>query len=73
MGALDAEAKKYLGKKSTFADAFNFLLYNGEQVIDPDAAFFLKKAANLDLEFEVEDGGRMASSGRQFCADRSGA
>lgn len=37
MGALDAEAKQYLGKKETFADAFNFLLYDGKQVIDPDS------------------------------------
>ena len=36
MGYLDAEAKQYLGKKITFADAFNYLLYNGEQVIDPE-------------------------------------
>ncbi len=37
MGALDIEAKKYLGKKEAFADAFNFLLYKGEQVINPDS------------------------------------
>ena len=37
MGALDAEAKQYLGKKETFADAFNFLLYDGEPVINPDS------------------------------------
>lgn len=36
MGALDIEAKQYLGKKDAFADAFNYLLYSGEQVIDPD-------------------------------------
>ena len=36
MGVLDAEAKQYLGKKEAFADAFNYLLYGGEQVINPD-------------------------------------
>ena len=36
MGALDAEAKQYLGKRKTLADAFNYLLYDGEQVIDPE-------------------------------------
>ena len=36
MGALDAEAKRYLGKKDAFADAFNYLIYGGEQVIEPD-------------------------------------
>ena len=35
MGALDTEAKQYLGKKETFADAFNYLIYDGKQVIDP--------------------------------------
>ena len=37
MGTLDIEAKQYLGKKDAFADAFNYLLYSGEQVIDPDS------------------------------------
>ena len=37
LGALDVEAKQYLGKKDAFADAFNYLLYAGEQVIDPDS------------------------------------
>ena len=36
MGALDAEAKRYLSKKDAFADAFNYLIYGGEQVIEPD-------------------------------------
>lgn len=26
-------------------------------ILNPDAAFFLKKAANLDLEFEIEEDG----------------
>ena len=37
MGALDIKAKKYLGKKDAFADAFNYLIYDGEPVIDPDS------------------------------------
>ena len=37
MGALDIEAKQYLGKKDAFADAFNYLIYDGEPVIDPDS------------------------------------
>lgn len=36
MGTLDTEARRYLGKKDAFADAFNYLLYDGEQVIDPE-------------------------------------
>lgn len=37
MGVLDIEAKRYLGKKEVFADAFNYLLFKGEQVINPDS------------------------------------
>jgi len=37
VGVLDIEAKHYLGKKDAFADAFNYLLYGGKQVIDPDS------------------------------------
>jgi len=35
VGALDTEAKKFLGKKEAFADAFNFLLYDGEPILNP--------------------------------------
>ena len=35
MGALDTEAKKFLGKKEAFADAFNFLLYDGAPILNP--------------------------------------
>ncbi len=36
MGALDTLAKNFLGKKETFADAFNYLLYDGEPILIPD-------------------------------------
>jgi len=35
MGATDAEGKKYLSNSQFFADAFNFILYDGEGVIKP--------------------------------------
>ena len=37
MGVLDTEGKKYLSNSRIFADAFNFLIYDGEQVIKADA------------------------------------
>ncbi len=37
MGKLDTETKRYVSKPSIFADAFNYLLFNGEQIIKPDA------------------------------------
>ena len=36
MGVMDAEGKQYLSNPVFFADAFNYLLYDGEQVIKPD-------------------------------------
>ena len=35
MGKLDIDAKQYFGIAAHFADAFNFLLYDGRQVINP--------------------------------------
>lgn len=35
MGKLDAVAKKYLGKQEAFADVFNYLIFDGKQVIKP--------------------------------------
>lgn len=36
MGLLDTEGKKYLSNNTIFADAFNFLLYDGEEIIKAD-------------------------------------
>lgn len=36
MGKIDTESKRYLSINKIFADAFNFLIYDGEPVIDPD-------------------------------------
>ena len=36
MGATDTEAKAYMSDKTRFADAFNFAIYNGDYVIQPD-------------------------------------
>ena len=35
MGVMDTEGKQYLSNPVFFADAFNYLLYDGEQVIKP--------------------------------------
>ena len=36
MGKLDIEGKKYFSSKEIFADAFNYFLYGGKQVIKPE-------------------------------------
>lgn len=37
MGMKDTETKRYISTPAIFADAFNYLLYNGKQVIQPTA------------------------------------
>ena len=36
MGKIDDQTQIYMSDKNRFADAFNFYLYGGEQVIRPD-------------------------------------
>ena len=36
MGVMDTEGKQYLSNPVFFADAFNYLLYDGEQIIKPE-------------------------------------
>ena len=36
MGKLDTVSKRYFGRHDTFADAFNYLLFDGKQVIKPN-------------------------------------
>ena len=37
MSDMDARTKQYISRPYIFADAFNYLLYNGEQIIKPEA------------------------------------
>lgn len=37
MSIKDTETKQYISRPEIFADAFNFLLYNGDQVIQPES------------------------------------
>ena len=36
MGLLDTVTKTYIRENAIFADAFNYLIYNGEQIIKPE-------------------------------------
>jgi len=51
MGKLDIDAKQYFGKAEHFADAFNFLIYGGRQVIKPDQLAELD-AAEIAVPFK---------------------
>ena len=37
MGDIDTESKKYMSDNAHFADAFNYLIYGGKPVIDPNS------------------------------------
>ena len=37
MGAIDTETRKYMSNSAHFADAFNYLIFDGKPVIDPAA------------------------------------
>jgi hypothetical protein len=39
MGAKDVVTKAYMGQNHVFADAFNFYIYGGRQVIDPNSLY----------------------------------
>ena len=41
MGKIDTVTKQYMADNAVFADAFNYLLYGGEQVIEPDQLHIL--------------------------------
>ena len=36
IGAIDAITKAYIRKNEVFADAFNYFMYDGAQVIQPE-------------------------------------
>ena len=58
MGKLDIDAKRYFGIAAHFADAFNFLLYQGRQVIDPDKLRELD-SAEVSVLFKDKDRDRI--------------
>ena len=54
MGKADAATKIYMRENAVFADAFNFLIYDGEPVVDPDNLRELD-TAELALPFGTKD------------------
>ena len=56
MGMADAVTKQYMKENTVFADAFNFLLYNGENVIQPQTLRELD-TAEVVIPFTVDDKG----------------
>ena len=57
MGMADAVTKQYMKENTVFADAFNFLLYNGENVILPQTLRELD-TTEVVIPFTVDDKGK---------------
>ena len=68
MGMADAVTKQYMKEKTVFADAFNFLLYNGENVILPQTLRELD-TAEVVIPFTVDDKGKKQAQAVQKYRD----
>jgi len=55
MGLIDTVTTKYLRQNDIFADAFNYFVYNGEQVIDPSCLKELD-SREIDVPYGGVDG-----------------
>ena len=65
MGLKDTVTTKYMRQSQIFADAFNYYIYGGEQVIDPDGLEELD-TREVDVPYGGEDGVRMNSLNEQI-------
>lgn len=68
MGKADAVTKQYMKENTVFADAFNFLLYNGENVILPQTLRELD-TAEVVIPFTVDDKGKKQAQAVQKYRD----
>ena len=68
MGMADAVTKQYMKENAVFADAFNFLLYNGENVIRPQTLRELD-TTEVVIPFTVDDKGKQQAQAVQKYRD----
>ena len=68
MGMADAVTKQYMKENTVFADAFNFLLYNGENVIQSQTLRELD-TAEVVIPFTVDDKGKKQAQAVQKYRD----
>ena len=68
MGMAGAVTKQYMKENTVFADAFNFLLYNGENVIQPQTLRELD-TAEVVIPFTVDDKGKKQAQAVQKYRD----
>ena len=56
MALMDTQTKQYISRPNIFADAFNYLLYDGKQVIQPEA---LKPVDTTEITVPYGNGAKM--------------
>ena len=61
MGTADIVTKEYMRGNAVFADAFNYLIYNGKKVIDPAN---LKEIDPTEIALPFDD---EAKAGKELC------
>ena len=54
MGFTDTVTKSYIRENTVFADAFNYLLYDGKQIIKPEN-LHTKDITEIAIPFHPED------------------
>ena len=52
MGKVNTATKQYMKKNEIMADAFNFLIYDGEQIIQPE---FLSELDSVEVDITYGD------------------
>ena len=66
MGKADIVTKAYMRKSNIFADAFNYLIYDGKKVVDPE------KLTEVDsTEIAIPFGATASRRGNRPCRGRA--
>ena len=64
MGTADIVTKEYMRGNAVFADAFNYLIYNGKKVIDPAN---LKEIDPTEIALPFDDEAKASTTCRTAC------
>ena len=69
MGTADIVTKEYMRENAVFADAFNYLIYNGKKVIDPEK---LKEMDPIEIALPFGDEEKSGEDKKRENASRAG-
>ena len=72
LGVKDTVTTKYMRQNEVFADAFNYFVYGGEQVINPESLEELD-TREIDVPYGGEKGAKQAVASHKVSGDYEGA